>query len=204
PDLARGVPSDPGVRAGRALALQLLSVAIARGNGLPDDQILVGALTPWVVDEPEAVARATGEVALRRALLPRHGLVFDEPRSIGVGGQELWPALVAAVQPAGETAAVVRHRPDRGALRSTRLSATVAAEATLTHVPGPLTGTALDHARATAEAALRTLERLADDGWRAVIGVGAADRFEAGIGADAVADRSDSFDPLARELARIG
>src|SRR4051794_31974162 len=34
PDIARGVPSDPAVRAGRALALQILAVAIARGNGL--------------------------------------------------------------------------------------------------------------------------------------------------------------------------
>jgi len=67
---------------------------------------------------------------------------------------------------------------------------------------GPLSGSALAHARGTSEAALRTLERLADDGWRAV--VGPADREESRIGADAVAERTDGFDPLARELSQVG
>ena len=44
PDLARGVPSDPATRAGRALAIQALAVAIARGNGVPDELLLVGAV----------------------------------------------------------------------------------------------------------------------------------------------------------------
>ena len=39
-DLAKGVPSDPATRAGRALALQLLAVALARRDGL-------GRPTPW-------------------------------------------------------------------------------------------------------------------------------------------------------------
>ena len=34
PDLSAGVPSDPATRAGRALALQLLGVTLARGDGL--------------------------------------------------------------------------------------------------------------------------------------------------------------------------
>jgi hypothetical protein len=80
----------------------------------------------------------------------------------------------------------------------------VAAEVGATREAGPLTGSALAHARATAEAALRTLERLADDGWRSVIGVGPADQAESGIGADAVSERTDPFDPLARELSRLG
>jgi len=42
PDLARGVPSDPATRAGRALAIQLVSVALARGNGVPPEQLLLG------------------------------------------------------------------------------------------------------------------------------------------------------------------
>lgn len=203
PDIARGVPSDAAVRAGRALALQLLSVAIARGNGLAVESIIVGGLTPWLVDEPGPVARATGEIALRRALLPAHLLAFDEPPPGGASA-ELWPAVVAAVQPAGATAAVVRRRPDRRTIASTRVASIVAAEVGAAHVMGPLTGSALAHARATAEAALRTLERLADDGWRSVIGVGPADRAESGIGADAVVERTDPFDPLGRELARAG
>jgi hypothetical protein len=204
PDLARGVPSDPAVRAGRALALQLVGVAIARGNGLPTDQILIGGLTPWLVDETEPVARAIGEIALRRALLPELGLVFDEPRLVGVAAAELWPALVAAVQPGSGTAAVVRYRPDRRAIRSARVAALVSAQVDGARASGALAGSALAHAQATAEAALRTLERLADDGWRAVTGDGPADGTSGRLGADAVAERSDAFDPLARELSRVG
>jgi hypothetical protein len=70
--------------------------------------------------------------------------------------------------------------------------------------PGRLAGGALAHARATADAALRTLERLADDGWRAVIGDTPGPGANVRLGADAVAERSDAFDPLARELSRAG
>jgi hypothetical protein len=186
------------------LALQLVAVAIARGNGLPSEQILIGALTPWLVDEPEPVARATGEVALRRALLPDLGLVFDEPRLVGIAAAELWPALVAAVQPGGATAAVSRYRPDGRAIRGARVAALVASQAEGSREAAALAGSALLHARATAEAALRTLERLADDGWRAVIGDSPAEGTSVRFGADAVAERSDPFDPLARELSRVG
>ena len=40
PDLSAGLPSDPATRAGRALALQLIGVALARGDGLPAEQIV--------------------------------------------------------------------------------------------------------------------------------------------------------------------
>ncbi|HEY8437213.1 MAG TPA: lysine 5,6-aminomutase subunit alpha [Candidatus Limnocylindrales bacterium] len=204
PDIARGVPSDPAVRAGRALALQLLAVAIARGNGLPDEQILIGATTRWLVDEPNPVAHAVAEVELRRALLPRHALVFDEPPPNESSPPDLWPALVASIQPPGASIAVIRHHPDRRSIRSTRVASLVAAEAGSARESSPLAGPALAYARATAEAALRTLERLADDGWPAVVGVGPADRAAAGMGADAVAERSDAFDPLGTQLSRVG
>ncbi len=44
PDLATGIPSDPATRSGRALALQLLAVALARRDGLPAGAIVVSAL----------------------------------------------------------------------------------------------------------------------------------------------------------------
>jgi len=204
PDIARGVPSDPAVRAGRALALQILAVAIARGNGLANEQIIVGALTPWLVEEREPVARAAGEVALRRALLPEHGIVFEEPPPSGTSETELWPALVAAVQPGSDALAVVRHRPDRRTIRASRVAAVVAGEIASAYDGRALAGAALAHARATSEAALRTLERLADDGWRTVTGDGPSDGVRARLGADAVAERSDPFDPLAGELSRVG
>jgi len=203
PDLARGLPSDPSTRAGRALALQLLAVAIARGNGLPDDQIIVGGLTPWLAGEADAAARAVAEVTLRRALMPAIGLAFEEPRAEGRTAGELWPALVAAVQPVGMTIAIVRRGPTAADLRATRVQALVAAEVAAAYADRPLSDAALEHARVTAGIALRTLERLADDGWRSVIG-DAPPTDGHRLGADAVAERSDPFDPLGAELSRVG
>src|SRR3954453_523885 len=51
PDFARGLPSDAPTRAGRALAMQLLAVALARRDGIPAGSIAVSALSDWVVDE---------------------------------------------------------------------------------------------------------------------------------------------------------
>jgi hypothetical protein len=204
PDLARGIPSNPSSRAGRALALQLVAVAIARGNGLSDDQILIGGLTRWLAGETEPVAFAAGEIALRRALMPTLGLVLEEPRAEDRAAGDLWPALVAALQPSGNTAAILRRAPSAGDLRATRVAASVATDRAASMEPAVLTGAALEHARATAAAALRTLDRLADDGWRAVIGDGPAEAIDGTLGADAVAERSDPFDPLGRELGRIG
>jgi D-Lysine 5,6-aminomutase TIM-barrel domain of alpha subunit len=204
PDLARGMPSNPSSRAGRALALQLVAVAIARGNGVPDDQILVGGLTSWLAGETDPVAFAAGEIALRRALLPAIGLVLEEPRAEGRAAGDLWPALVAAVQPDRATAAILRRTPSAADIRATRTAASVAAALAASTEPPILAGAALEHARATAAAALQTLVRLADDGWRAVIGDGPADAVDLRIGADAVAERSDPFDPLGTELGRVG
>jgi hypothetical protein len=204
-DIARGVPSNPSSRAGRALALQLVAVAIARANGLPDDQILVGGLTPWLTGEDEPVAFGLGEIALRRILLAGLGIILDEPVADDRAAAELWPALAAAVQVgAGSTSALIRRAPSAATIRATRASARVAADVAAATEPLQLTGAALEHARATAAAALRTLDRLADDGWRAVIGDGPADAADIRLGADAVAERSDPFDPLGVELSRVG
>jgi hypothetical protein len=204
PDLARGIPSSPASRAGRALALQLLAVAIARGNGLTDDQILVGGVTSWLVGETDPVVCAAAEIALRRALLPGIGLIFEEPIADGPAAAELWPALIAALQPGGSTTAVIRRGPSAGTLRSTRVASTVAARIAATAGTPALAGAALEHARETAESALRALDRLADDGWRSIIGDGPNGDGGNRLGADAVAERSDPFDPLAVDLSRVG
>ncbi len=202
PDLARGIPSNPSSRAGRALALQLVAVAIARGNGLPDDQIAIGGLTPWLAGEADPVASATAEIALRRILLPTIGLLLEEPHAEDRATGELWPALAAAVQPRDGTTAIIRRAPSASDLKATRIGATVAAGYAASTEAPVLAGTALEHARATAAAALRTLDRLADDGWRAVVGDGPADAADLRLGADAVAERSEAFDPLGAELGR--
>jgi D-Lysine 5,6-aminomutase TIM-barrel domain of alpha subunit len=203
PDLARGVPSEPAVIAGRALALQLVGVAIARGNGLSDEQILVGGLTPWIVEESQPVARAAAEIALRRALMPSLGIVLDEPPPTAAH-IELWPAVVAAIRPDAGTAAVVRHRPDRTVIKETRFSAVVSREVAAAYQAFVLAPDALRHARATAAAALKTLEQLADEGWRAIVGDGPAGGLDRRLGEDSVTERADTFDPLARELSRAG
>lgn len=204
PDIARGVPSSPASRSGRALALQLLAVAIARGNGLPDDQIVVGGMTPWLPGEADPVGCATAEVALRRALLPANGLLFDEPRSESPEAAALWPAIVAAVLPGDGTVAILRRAEGLDHLAATRVAAGVAGSVAAALEPTRLRGAALDHARATAESALRTLDRLADEGWRTVVGDGPADAAGNRLGADAVVERTDPFDPLVGELSRVG
>jgi beta-lysine 5,6-aminomutase alpha subunit len=198
PDLASGIPSDSATRAGRALALQLVGAAIARGNGLASAQLVVGALPDWLTDERAPAARAAAEVAIRRALLPGHPLAFDEPATVPERAA-LWPFILAAVLvPGGDTALIVR-RPRDGAMRpavlATRAAASVAAEIGSSRAAESLAGAALDHARATVAAATVTLERVADLGWRAVLGDppgGAGPR----LGADALAERTETFDPL--------
>ena len=76
-----GAPSGPATLAGRALALQLLGAALARRDGIPADRILVGTIPPWLIEERNAGALAIAQVLLRRAALPGHPLVFEEPGS---------------------------------------------------------------------------------------------------------------------------
>jgi hypothetical protein len=68
---------------------------------------------------------------------------------------------------------------------------------------GPLLGASEAHASAMVAAAMSTLERLADLGWRAVVGEPPrrTDHARAGstrsaIGGEAVAERTEAFDPL--------
>jgi hypothetical protein len=208
PDLARGMPSDPATRAGRALALQALSVAITRGNGVSTGQLVLGALPPWLGGEPDPVARALAEVTVRRALHPGIALSFEEPPAEGRGSaSETWSATVAAVAPAGPDAALILRRASGDTARSiaaSRLAAAVTAQLGTAREPAALAGVALDHARATVAAAVATLERLADDGWRSVLGDPPDSGDRVRLGADSVAERTETFDPLEVALAAVG
>jgi hypothetical protein len=207
PDLAAGVPSDPATRAGRALALQLLGVALAREDGLPADQVIVGALPPWLTDESWPAARAVAEVAIRRTLLPDHPLGFEEPVALAHTGAA-WPFVLAGVLPPGDPAALILRRPSPGSMRPAvlagRAAATVAGELGLALGERRLEGLALEHARSVLAAAQRTLEGLADGGWRGVLGdpPGGGDRIR--LGADAVTDRTEPFDALAPAMTHAG
>jgi hypothetical protein len=198
PDLATGIPSDPATRSGRALALQLLAAALARRDGLPATAITVSALPDWVTDEPDAPARAAAEVALRRALLPDHGLAFVEP-PLREDAAVTWQAIVAALLPdAGLVDAIVRRPgaslPARA--RQTRAAASVAAGLAGSRVALRLAGLAAEHAQAAVRAATATLAALEDSGWRSLVDQPLG-FDEARLGADAVAERTEAFDPLA-------
>lgn len=207
PDLSSGVPSDPTTRAGRALALQLLGVTLARGDGLPADQVIVGALPPWLTDEPSPGARAIAEVVVRRALFPGHPLGFVEPPA-ATERSVLWPYVAAAAAVhAGDVALVLRAAdfgPDDalGAARSARAASLVSADVALATRPGPLSGIALEHARGMVAAALATLDRLADQGWRTVAGDPPSWARARSTTPDAVTERAEPFDPFESTLGR--
>ena len=209
PDLSTGVPSDPATRAGRALALQVLGLALARGDGLAADQIIVGALPPWLTDEPSPGSRAIAEVAVRRALFPEHPLGFVEP-STGTDRSVLWPYLqAAAAVHAGDIALVLRAGdagPDDAlaAARAARAAALVSADVARATSAGPLTGVALDHARGMIAAAVTTLERLGDLGWRTVAGDPLGGIRARSQAHDDVTERTEAFDPLASVLGSRG
>ncbi|HEX5590808.1 MAG TPA: lysine 5,6-aminomutase subunit alpha [Candidatus Limnocylindrales bacterium] len=202
PDLDAGVNSDPATRAGRALALQLLAVALARRDGLDDGAVIVGALPGWLVDEPDAAARAAAEVALRRALLAGHPLAFIEPGGQDASGR--WLAIMAGVVP-GEGAGLVLRRPVPGpafgpVASGTRAIADVARELEASLGPRQLTGIALDHAAGCLASALRTFDRLTGEGWSALTGSGPGRGGWGRLGGDAVAPAGDRRDPVDRAL----
>jgi hypothetical protein len=202
PDLSSGVPSDPPTRGGRALALQLLAVAFTRAAGLAPAHVVVGGMPAWLADEANPGARAIAEVSLRRVLFAAHPLGFDEPSSLP-DHRGPWSALLAASLPfAGPTALIVgrsSHDP-LGAGLAARAVAALAAEVAASTEGARLTGRALDHARAVVAAARSTLDGLADGGWRAIVGDAPGRDDVGGLGGEAVAERTEAFDPFAATL----
>jgi len=173
---------------------------LAHGDGLPPESVVVGALPPWLTEEAAPAARAIAEVAVRRALYPSHPLAFVEPghspdRAIP------WSFIhAAAAVHAGETALVLRRAgPGRdaavAAMRLGGTAASVAAEVADATVAESLSGTALEHVRAMVAAAIETLDRLTDDGWRSIAGDQAEERTWS-RGTETVAERIDTFDPF--------
>ena len=209
PDLHSGVPSDPATRSGRALALQLLGVALARADGLSADRIVVGAYPAWLADELSAVARVMAEVDVRRSLFPDHLIRFDEPPPDGhaTGPSASWSYIVAAALARTGPAALLmrrRHTDMAMAVADGRAAARTAAEVAGVSSRRALHGVASDHATAMLAAASATLDRLSDLGWRAVVGDAPREvrrsregRASGAIGGDAVAERTESFDALA-------
>jgi hypothetical protein len=177
---------------------------------MPTERVVVGAYPAWLAEEPAAAARVLAEVVVRRALFPGHLLRFDEPDDGDPDGRVAtdWPFLASAGLAFSGEAAVVMRRPSAGgrhAAAEARSAAAVARDLAAVAPPAPLAGLAADHAKAMVTAALDVLDRLADRGWRAVVGepLGPDPRSDTrrgrsrAIGGDAVAERTDPFDPLA-------
>ena len=200
PDLARGLPADPATRAGRAFAMQALAVALARGDGLGAGGLAVGTLVPWLADEREPAAQALAAVTVRRLAWPDVVLAFDEPDLRGRSGA-LWPYLVGlALAVSGPSALVLRLAQDRDAAmhaaESTRAAASLAAE--IAEEPGGVfeRPAVAAQAQALLAAAEATLAGLADGGWSTVLGAPLPGADPDRIGADAVVERTEAFDPL--------
>jgi hypothetical protein len=200
PDLARGLPSDPATRAGRAFAMQALAVALAQGDGLTRGHLAAGGLVPWLIDERDPATQALAAVAVRRLAWPDLTLAFEEPDLPGPTGAR-WAYIVAlALAVAGPTALVLRRATGAAAVtaaeETTRAAAHVAAEiadrpeAVLERPP------IAAQAEALLTAAEATLAGLADEGWSTVLGEVLGDEGGERLGADAVAERSEGFDPL--------
>jgi hypothetical protein len=179
--------------------MQLVSVALARHQGLPAEQILVGALPSWIPDERDPAVQAIAQVALRRVLFRDHALVFDEPAVSAAS--EGWPFVFAASVPGSEPTALVLRRAEPGRVaqvgEATRAASRVGRDVSIALGERTLHGPALEHARAAVEAARILLEGLADEGWRAVIGSPVDGSERARHGWDTVVERSEEFDPFA-------
>jgi len=193
PDLAAGAPADAPTRAGRALGLAVLSVALARAVGMPEERICLGGLPAWVSDE-ETGALALVGVAVRRACLPGVPMAFEEPPSL----HPRWLALMAAgLAEAAPTALVVR---DVGiaavtpAVAATRSAIDVAEAASRAFEPRSLRPDGMELALAMLHAATDIVDRIADDGWRAVVPGLASGR--APVGAGTTVRREPGSDPL--------
>lgn len=203
PDLTRGVPSDPPTRAGRAFALQALALALAQADGLRPEQLLAGAFVPSLAEERDPVAQVLAAVRVRRAAWPDVHLFFDEPDVPG-RARARWPFLLALGLAAAGGGSVVGRRATVAELpalvEQTRAAASVAAE--LASASGAAqTAPVVAQAGGLLTAAETTLQRLADQGWRSVLGEPLGGRGRDRLGADAVVERSEAFDPFEAELA---
>jgi hypothetical protein len=200
PDLALGLPPDAGTRAGRSFAMKALSIALALGDGIPAQHLIAGALPPWLVEERDPATQAIATVALQRMAWPDVSLAFEEPPASGRSGAR-WPVLLTlGLSIAGPLAVVLRNAP-AGQLGpvvdATRATAAMVAELAARPEEALARPAVAAHAAALLGAAMATLEQLRDSGWSSVLGERLDGSGRTGLGADAVAERTEAFDTLA-------
>ncbi len=200
PDLTRGLPADPATRAGRAFAMQALAVALARGDGLGAGHLAAGGLVPWLADERNPAIHAIAGVAVRRMAWPDLPLAIDEPDLVGEAAAR-WPYLVGlALAVAGPQAIVLRRATGPGgaarAAETTRAAASIAEEVAEDPAAALARPGIAAHVESLLAAADETLAAIERRGWEAVLGAPLGGPDLGRLGADAVVERSESFDPL--------
>jgi hypothetical protein len=202
PELARGVTPAPAVRAGRALALQALSLAFALRNGVPADRISVGAVPSAAFAGSGAGPRVLAEVALRGLMFPGHGLVVDEQAS-DAADEGLASSVVAWLSGDARLRTVFSSAPPpyfEAACRGLRAGVDVARWLTQGRSIGGLRGAALDHAEATLAAALAALREIATAGLDVLLAGDAA----AHVGAQGVVPRRGAATGVDAQVAGAG
>ena len=145
---------------------------------------------------------------MRRALYPELALGFSEPAGPHAGDlltAARWSHLLGAtLVHAGDAALVVRlgSRDPRSLAVETRATVSMAGEVAAAVDHRHLTGIAEAHARQMLDAAATTLERLSEQGWSALSGDPSGVHRIRPMGGDAIAERTEPFDPFAATLGR--
>ncbi|OGN83100.1 MAG: hypothetical protein A2X23_00055 [Chloroflexi bacterium GWC2_73_18] len=179
PELARGEAADAATRAGRAIAGQAVAVALARASGLPARELIAGAPAETGEAGPGRFPVALADLHVRRLLHPDLAFAHLEPADVEPGG---WCAdLQAWLAVGGEPRLIQRRgRPlefhERAEPARVVAQAAAATRAALLGPAGPrapvrLAGPAAEMALRIADAAIATLQLVAADGWRSLIGV---------------------------------
>jgi hypothetical protein len=189
-DMASGIPSDAATRAGRALALQALSVELALADGLLADRLVLGAVPDWAADDGDAGSILL-QAWLRRILFPDVRLVVGGPEgwSTSSGGSV---AIVSALAGAAASLVVEAGVPGTMATVAADLAAAARTARALreTLSDGDLHGDAADLAGKTLAAAVTTLKRLSAEGWGSLLGPDGRDADGERLGRLAVVERA--------------
>jgi hypothetical protein len=206
PEIARGQPLTGATRAGRALAMQALSVELSLQASLPVERILVGALPADLLVAPRGLRAGLAEVELRRIVFPGHGLVFEEPDS--AEGLTSWPPALTAWCCGGDPPALVLRTTRLGRLRvgaeEVRAAADAATWLAASRRLGALTGDALRYAKESLGVALATLDGLATDGWGPLLEGEAGDgRQRQRLGGSGLVERRHYYDPFEERGAPV-
>lgn len=172
PDLARGTPAPSDVRAGRALALQALSVALGRRAGLGDGDLLLGSLPAWILDERDAATTTFAFLVVQHGLHPDLRIAVREPAA--GPARSRWAAMRTIAALIGVRTSLEVRDADAVSIAAAAVDSRTVAEtgAAIARMTGPLTASspARPVAEQVADAAIAMLDDLEARGWDAVVG----------------------------------